>query len=116
MVDSLSEEVPVIFLAEEVLGVVLAEEVLGIVLAEEVLGLVLAEEFIIVLGLDKCPMTLLATSLGERRSASVGNLSDAVLHLDSWSWRSLYFCHNAGPRLPALMKVVVCSLLEGFLA
>jgi hypothetical protein len=38
MVDSSSEEVPVIFLAEEVLGIVLAEEVLVVGLAEEVLG------------------------------------------------------------------------------
>ena len=37
MVDSLSEEVPVIFLAKEVLDVVLTEEGPGVVLAKEVL-------------------------------------------------------------------------------
>ena len=36
MVDSPSEEVPVVFLAEEVLGVVLADEVIVVGLAEEV--------------------------------------------------------------------------------
>ena len=44
MVDSLSEEVPIIFLAEEVFDVVLAEEVLVAVLAEEVFVVVLIGE------------------------------------------------------------------------
>ena len=48
MVDSPSEEVPVVVLAEEVLILVLAVEVLVVVLAEEVVVVVLAEEVVVV--------------------------------------------------------------------
>ena len=48
MVDSPSEEVPVVVLAEEVLVLVLAVEVLVVVLAEEVVVVVLAEEVVVV--------------------------------------------------------------------
>ena len=49
MVDSPSEEVPVVILAEEALGVILIEEVLVAVLTEEVIAVGLAEEVHVVL-------------------------------------------------------------------